>query len=292
MGKKIILITGAAKGIGRASAERLIGAGFTVYGGDIAFDEMADLEANGLHRLHMDVSDDESVTTAVSKVMSEQGQIDGLFANAGYACIGMFECVPIEEAKKQFEVNVWGVARSIQAVLPHMRDAAPEGRGRILITSSVAGKISAPGMGWYPASKHSVEAIADSLRMEMKACFPGIKVVVIEPGFVTTGLYGASVPTWMSARDSPAAKIYRQQLENSINNFKRTFEAGSPVETISEVVHEALTADEPEIRYAPNPDSWGAVYGKRLMHLSGQLDQILISRWLGRLDDDQPATID
>ncbi len=281
MDQRVVLITGAARGIGRASALRLMDNGFTVYGGDIAYDEMADLEARGMHRVHMDVTDDASVCNAVGAVIDDQGRIDGLFANAGYASIGMFECVPIEEAKRQFEVNVWGVTRSIQAVLPHMRSAAQEGRGRILITSSVAGKIAAPGMGWYPASKHCVEAIADGLRMEMTACFSGIKVVVIEPGFILTDLFDASVPSWEAASNAPAAHAYRDRLDRSMANFKRIFAAGSPVETVSDVVLEAFTCDDPKVRCSPNKDSWGAAYGKRLMRVTGQFDARMIDKWMG-----------
>ena len=118
--QKVVLITGAAKGIGRASAEKLMDEGWIVYGGDIAFDEMLDLERRGMHRLKMDVCSDEQVLDGVAKISAEQGRIDGVLANAGYTCMGMFELVSIEEAKKQYEVNVFGLARTVKAVLaPH-----------------------------------------------------------------------------------------------------------------------------------------------------------------------------
>ena len=167
--------------------------------GGIALGDMLDLEQRGMHRLKINVCSDEQVLDGVAKISAEQGRIDGVLANAGYTCMGMFELVSIEEAKKQYEVNVFGLARTVKAVLPHMRRAAPEGNGRIVLMSSAAGKVSPPGMGWYPSTKHAVEALADALRREMIYCFPGIEVVLIEPDFIPTELYNASEPTWHTA---------------------------------------------------------------------------------------------
>lgn len=277
---RVILITGAAHGIGRACAQQLISEGHTVYGGDIDFDAMADLETEGMKRLSMDVTSDEQVTAGVATVIAEQGRIDGLLANAGYTCMGMIETVDLDDAKRNFEVNVFGVARCVKAVLPHMRAAAAEGKGHIVIVSSVVGKVPAPGMAWYPATKHALEAFGDGLRMEMKACFPGIKVAMVEPGYIPTKLLDHSIPTLDTACSSPYADIYREQLDNFRENFTRGFNAGSPVETISTAVSKAFGAEKPKDRYRPNADAKAGVFAKK--YLEGKiLDDYTIANFIG-----------
>ncbi len=278
---KVVWITGAARGIGRGSAERLLEEGFRVYGGDIEYDAMADLEARGMRRLRVDVTRDEDVDAAVAKIMEAEGRIDGLVANAGYMCLGMIECVSIEEAKRNFEVNLWGMARCTLAVLPHMRAAAPEGRGRIVFMSSGAGKVPAPGMAWYPATKHALEAFADGLRMEMKATFPGIQVSMIEPGWVRTHLLEASLPTWEEASRSENADTYRRQLDDFKANVSAGFADGAAVETISEVVYEALTTERPKQRYMPNLSARAGIYAERFLEGTTLLDDKLIDVFLG-----------
>ncbi|MEM7126996.1 MAG: SDR family oxidoreductase [Chloroflexota bacterium] len=275
--QKVILITGAAKGIGRASAEQLMSEGHIVYGGDIAFEEMADLEAKGMHRLKWDVTIEQDSIDAAKQAFDEQGRIDGVFANAGYTCMGMYELVSLEEARRQFEVNVFGMASTVKAVLPYMRNAAPEGSGHIIFTSSGAGKVSPPGMGWYPATKHATEALADSLRREMMHLFPGIKVVLVEPGFIPTELYNASEPTWHKAMEHPEAEVYRKAMENYLYNFKKGFYDGAPVETISNVVSKAFNSDNPRKRYHPNPDAMGSIWASKLIENTDLFDKTLIN---------------
>ncbi len=285
--QKVVLITGAAKGIGRASAEKLMDEGWIVYGGDIAFDEMLDLEQRGMHRLKMDVCSDEQVLDGVAKISAEQGRIDGVLANAGYTCMGMFELVSIEEAKKQYEVNVFGLARTVKAVLPHMRRAAPEGNGRIVLMSSAAGKVSPPGMGWYPSTKHAVEALADALRREMIYCFPGIEVVLIEPGFIPTELYNASEHTWHAAMQHPEAEAYREAMENFLENFRTGFYAGSPVTTIADAVSKAFNSKKPNKRYAPNAEAKSTIYASKFIENADIFDKQVIKSTLSTPKQEQ-----
>jgi len=243
----VILITGASRGIGRASAERLLADGHVVYGGGISYDSMKDLEDRGLHRLKMDVTDEQAVNEGVATIVAEQGRIDGLLANAGYVCLGPLECVPIAEATANFEVNLFGVARAVNAVLPHMRKAS---QGHIVIISSVAGFVSPPGMGWYTATKHALEAYGNTLRMEVKRF--NIKVAIIQPGFVPTTIAGSSLPTLDRAKQSASADAYREEMANLRVNFTNAVDSGSPVETISNAVSRAFASDSPRHHYRPN----------------------------------------
>ena len=179
--QKVILITGTASGIGKAAAKTLIEKGHTVYGGDIQVEENLYLNDIGGHALIMDVTKDDQVNAGVQKVIDEQGRIDVLINNAGYGSFATIENIDMDELQYQFDVNVFGYARLQQAVLPHMRK---QRSGLVIEISSVVGEISYPMLGWYAATKHAVEAMADALRQEV-APF-GIDVVKIQPGAVKT----------------------------------------------------------------------------------------------------------
>ncbi len=279
---KVILITGAASGIGRACAHKMLAEGYTVYGGDKDFKGMADLAEQGLYPLDMNVCDEHQVSEGIDTIIANHGKIDGLLANAGYASIGLYETVTIEEAQKQFDTNVWGVARTIQAVLPHMRQAAPQGQGHIVIMSSGVGKLAMPGLSWYSASKHALEGLGDALRMEMAACFPGIKVALIEPGFIPTNIVKNSLPSWQQANASPAAEVYQDEMRRLKKNFTKLTEQGSAVETISQAVFEAFEAKRPKLRYAPNLETRSGIFAEKMVESTGLLDRVFISMMLGK----------
>jgi NAD(P)-dependent dehydrogenase (short-subunit alcohol dehydrogenase family) len=174
---KIVLITGTSSGIGEETVKGLIAAGYTVYAGARRLDRMKSLADAGAHVLALDVTDDDSMTAAVKTVLQETGRIDVLINNAGYGSYGALEDVPPEEARRQFDVNIFGLARLIQLVLPAMRAQCS---GRIVNISSIGGKFGEAFGSWYHATKYAVEGLSDSLRMEL---YPfGIDVVVIQPG--------------------------------------------------------------------------------------------------------------
>jgi NAD(P)-dependent dehydrogenase (short-subunit alcohol dehydrogenase family) len=174
---KIVLITGASSGIGEETVKRLMTAGYTVYAGARRLDRMKSLADAGAHVLALDLTDEASMTAAVNTVMQEAGRIDVLINNAGYGSYGALEDVPLEEARRQFEVNIFGLARLTQLVLPAMR---AQRSGRIVNVSSIGGKFGEPFGAWYHATKFALEGLSDSLRMEL---YPfGIDVVVIQPG--------------------------------------------------------------------------------------------------------------
>lgn len=179
--KKVILITGASSGIGYNAAQALARQGHRVYAAARRIELMEPLRANGIVPMKMDVTDSQSMSEGVQKVLEAEGRIDVLVNNAGYGYFGAIENVTMEEARRQVEVNVFGLAELTQLVLPVMRK---QGSGRIVNISSIAGRMVLPFGGWYHVSKFSVEALSDALRMEVRPF--GIDVVMIEPGGIKT----------------------------------------------------------------------------------------------------------
>jgi NAD(P)-dependent dehydrogenase (short-subunit alcohol dehydrogenase family) len=238
-----VLITGASSGIGKASALRLLDEGFRVYGAARRVDRMQDLEERGGTALPLDVTKDDSMQAALSRVLVESESIDILVNNAGYGLYGPVEEVPMDEARHQFEVNLFGLARLTQLVLPHMRE---QGGGRIVNMSSMGGKIYTPMGAWYHATKHALEGWSDCLRLEV-ARF-GIHVVVIEPGVIQTEfgevVAASSVET---SEDSAYAELARAVAEGA----KRTYRpgGGSPPEVIADLVARAAKDERPRTRY-------------------------------------------
>lgn len=178
---KVILITGASSGIGYEAAKMLAQRGHRIYGGARRTDLLATLEPFGVTPLYLDVTDPGSAKAAVDAVLAAEGRIDVLVNNAGYGFYGPVECAPPEKARRQMDVNVFGLARMTQLVLPGMRERHS---GLIVNVSSVAGRVNTYFGGWYHASKYAVEAISDATRMET-APF-GIHVAILEPGAVVT----------------------------------------------------------------------------------------------------------
>ncbi|MCL4113180.1 UNVERIFIED_CONTAM: hypothetical protein GTU68_051197 [Idotea baltica] len=178
---KVILVTGASSGIGKATALKLIKEGHTVYGAARRLNKMKELETAGGHAVALDVMDHERVKEVVKQILDQEGRIDVLVNNAGYALWGPVEEVGYEAAKRQFEVNIFGLAEVTKAVLPGMR---AQKSGRIINVSSVGGKIYSPLGAWYHATKHALEGWSDCLRLELKQF--GIDVVIIQPGAIAT----------------------------------------------------------------------------------------------------------
>jgi NAD(P)-dependent dehydrogenase (short-subunit alcohol dehydrogenase family) len=174
-------VTGGSSGIGEQAALRLRKAGFTTYAVARRVDRMTGLEAEGVTVFGMDVTDDASMVAGVERVLAEHGRLDVLVNNAGYGSYGPVEEVPIDEARRQFEVNLFGLARLTQLVLPGMRE---RGSGRIINISSIGAVIYEPFGAWYHATKNAVEGFSDSLRVEV-APF-GVHVVIIRPAGIIT----------------------------------------------------------------------------------------------------------
>ena len=179
--KKIAVVTGAGGGIGTEITNQLVDKGFFVYASDLSLEGMAHLDGDSIKKLIIDVTDESTIQAAIQSIHEVENRIDLLVNNAGYAQLGMVECVPIEAVERSFNVNVFGYGRMQRAVIPIMRK---QRSGRIINISSVVGKIPMPGFGWYSATKHAVEAMTDSLREEVSMF--GIHVSMVEPGLVAT----------------------------------------------------------------------------------------------------------
>jgi len=185
---RVVLITGCSSGIGRTTAERLAEKGWTVYATARNVEAIAPLEARGCRLLPLDVTDEESMQRAVEEVERAEGAVGVLINNAGYSQSGAVEDVPMEKIRRQFETNVFGLVRMCQLVLPGMRR---QGFGRLVNLSSMGGRLTFPGGGFYHATKYAVEAISDALRFEVRGF--GVDVVVIEPGLIRTGFAETAV---------------------------------------------------------------------------------------------------
>ena len=196
---KAVLITGCSSGIGQATARRLAASGWTVYATARRLESIADLEAAGCRTLALDVTDEDSMVAAVRTIEETHGAVGVLINNAGYSQSGAVETVSLEAARRQFETNVFGLARLTQLVLPKMRD---QRWGKIVNLGSMGGKLVFPGGGWYHATKHALEAVSDALRFEVRGF--GIDVILLEPGLITTEFGNAAVAS-MSEVDGPSA---------------------------------------------------------------------------------------
>ncbi len=246
---RAVLITGCSSGIGRATAERLARSGWTVYATARSTDSIADLGRAGCRVLKLDVTDEESMRAAVASVEHAEGAVGVLVNNAGYSLSGAIESVPLDEVRRQFETNVFGLVRLSQLVLPAMRR---QGFGRIVNLSSMGGRVTLPGGGFYHASKHAVEALSDALRFEVQGF--GVDVVVIEPGLIRTGFADAAVGTIADRSEDPAGPYdgFNQAVAAATagayrNGIGRTL-GGGP-ETVARAIEKAISAGRPHTRY-------------------------------------------
>lgn len=238
----VALITGASSGIGEASAVALAEAGWTVVGAARRLDRLESLRAKGVTPHTVDVTDDASMVALVEDVIAEHGRIDVLVNNAGYSVFGAVEDVPVDVARRQLEVNVLGVSRMSQLVLPHMREA---GSGRIINIASVAGQVSEPLGGWYHASKYAVEALSDAMRMELAP--HGVQVAIIEPGAIRTEFGGIAAD---SLAEYSGSGPYATQARRMARAHERMFGAdAADVDVVVRAVVHAATADRPRTRY-------------------------------------------
>jgi NAD(P)-dependent dehydrogenase (short-subunit alcohol dehydrogenase family) len=249
---KAVLITGCSSGIGWATAKRLSEVGWRVYATARNVEKIAPLQESGCRLLPLDVTDEDSMASAVEEVEREEGVVGALVNNAGYSQPGAVEAVPMEKVRAQFETNVFGLVRMCQLVLPGMRR---QGYGRIVNVSSMGGKLTFPGAGHYHASKHAVEAISDALRFEVEGF--GVKVSVIEPGLIRTGFANAAVGSMDGQEEGPYAGFDEAVARATTENYEQgpiSRLAGEP-EAVAEAIEHALSARSPRSRYAVTPSA-------------------------------------
>ncbi|CAN5275658.1 oxidoreductase [soil metagenome] len=245
---RAVLITGCSSGIGRATAERLAGRGWSVYATARDLASIQTLASPSCRLLRLDVTDPDSIQEAVAVVEDAAGAVGVLINNAGYSQSGAVETVPMDLVRTQFETNLFGPLGLIQAVLPGMRRA---GWGRIVNMSSMGGKLTFPGGGLYHASKHAMEALSDALRFEVRGF--GVDVIVVEPGIITTGFASAAASSVSAgtASEGPyddfnSAVAVAKQMVYEGGALRRL--GGGPG-AFARVIERALEAKHPRARY-------------------------------------------
>ncbi len=249
-GMETVLITGCSSGIGRATARVFLDDEWRVYATARDLEDVAELGEAGCETLELDVTNGNHPREVVDHIVDQDGQLDCLVNNAGYAQFGPLEDVPLRDVHRQFDVNVYGPHRLHRAVLPHMRS---QGSGRIINISSSLGRLVLPGGGAYCASKFALEAMSDALRAEVAEF--GIEVVLIEPGAVETQFAERAqteVETGIDRSDAYDA-LYRGINDVSLLGRERPF-ASEPGD-VAEVILNAATCADPESRYPVGPSS-------------------------------------
>ena len=266
---KAVLITGCSSGIGRATARRLAAGGWTVYATARRLESIADLEAAGCRTLALDVTDEGSMLTAVRAIEETHGAVGVLINNAGYSQSGAIETVSLEAVRRQFETNVFGLARLTQLVLPRMRD---QRWGKIVNLGSMGGKLVFPGGGWYHATKHALEAVSDALRFEVRGF--GIDVILLEPGLITTEFGNAAVAS-MSDVDGVASE---QAAADPYAKFNATVGAatqgayegplrllGAGPDRVAKVIEKSIRKRRAPTRVTITPSAKLSIPSRRLM---------------------------
>jgi NAD(P)-dependent dehydrogenase (short-subunit alcohol dehydrogenase family) len=253
---KAVLITGCSSGIGHASAEHLAKKGWKVYATARKEDAIEDLKAAGCEVLALDVTSDRSMRSAVKKVEEAEGAVGALVNNAGYSQSGAVETLDLDQVRRQFETNVFGLMRMCQLVLPGMRR---QRWGRIVNISSMGGRMTFPGGGAYHGTKYAVEAISDVLRFEVRGF--GIKVVIVEPGLILTRFGETAVGSMaegVEEEEGPYAGFNQAVAKVTANAYKADgplARLGGGPDTVAKVIEKALASRRPRSRYTVTPSA-------------------------------------
>jgi NAD(P)-dependent dehydrogenase (short-subunit alcohol dehydrogenase family) len=248
------LVTGASSGIGRATVRRLDAVGWKVFAGVRKEEDAAALREESSARLEpllLDITDAEAIAAAAERVGAEPGGLDGLVDNAGGAVPGPLEALPLEDFRRQIELNLTAQLAVTQAMLPAIRTA----RGRILLVSSIGGRVAVPFTGAYHAAKFGLEGLGDSLRQELAPW--GIRVVLIEPGSIDTPIWtrGEEDADEILARSPRMGELYGAAIERYRKVIRDTAERGIPPEKVAARIQHALEATRPKSRYLIGPDA-------------------------------------
>ena len=264
--KKIVLITGASAGIGKETAKLLHERGYIVYSASRRIDRMRDLQSMGINVLAMDVTNDDSMTSGVRHIIAAEGRIDVLINNAGFGSYGAVEDVSMADARYQLDVNLFGLARLTQLVLPYMRR---QHSGKIVNVTSIGGKMAAPLGGWYHASKFAVEGLSDSLRIEVKPF--GIDVILIEPGGVKTEWGGIAMD---NLRKVSGETAYKDLAGRMTGMAERIDAKNVDPSVIAALILHAIEAKKPKARYVKGYMAGPILFMKRWLS-DAQFDRMI-----------------
>jgi short-subunit dehydrogenase len=239
--KKIALVTGASAGIGKSTVRQLLQDGLVVYATARRLEKMKDIEEEGAIIKKMDVTDETSMTRLVNEIIRKEGRIDVLVNNAGYGSYGAIEDVSLDEARRQFDVNIFGLARLSQLVLPYMRNNK---FGKIINISSMGGKVYTPMGGWYHATKHALEGFSDCLRIETSPF--GVDVIVVEPGGIKSEWGDIAIEHML---ETSGKGVYANMANKTAQSFKKSYKSASEPELIARTISRAIKAKRPKTRY-------------------------------------------
>src|SRR5215207_1992441 len=262
---RTVIITGCSSGIGEATASRLAKSGWTVYATARKVEALEALAREGCRVLALDVTSEGAMTAAVETVIAESGRIDGLVNNAGYSQSGAAETLDLDDVRRQFETNVFGLLRMCQLVLPTMR---AQRSGRIVNISSMGGRLVFPGGGAYHATKFAVEALSDAMRFEVAGF--GVKVVLVEPGLITTNFDNAAVASMREHDDGPYTAFNSQVAKSTTEVYSGPMaRLGGAPDAVAKVIEKALNARRPKIRYAVTASAKLSLASRKLIGARG-----------------------
>ncbi len=268
--QRVALVTGASSGIGEATVKRLLRDGYLVYAAARRTGRMAPLQALGARVAPLDLTDDGSIVAVAELVRESCGRLDVLVNNAGYGSYGALEDVPQAEARRQFEVNLFGLARLCQLVLPMMR---AQRSGRIVNVSSIGGRFGEPFGSWYHATKYALEGLSDSLRMELIPF--GIDVVIIEPGAIRTEWGAIAKDGLLQASGDTAYGRYARRHAR-MHEQADVLRISSPPEAVAAVIGRSVAARRPRVRYPAGGGARAILFLQRC--LSGRMQDRLMWR--------------
>jgi short-subunit dehydrogenase len=250
----IVLLTGASSGIGAATARLLVQRGLTVYGTTRRLDALPQNAPDSVRWIEMDIRDDDSVNRGVRFVIDAESQLNALVCNAGYGIFGSVEETPIDRARQQFETNFFGTLRTLRAALPHLR-TRPD--SRVVLVGSLAGRAPIPFQAHYSASKAATEALALALRNELHADRVGVSL--IEPGDIRTAFNDAT------DFDQTQQSSYGERISRCRRVIEESLLRAPGPESVAIVIHRALTARRPRVRYTVGAESRLVPLGRRLL---------------------------
>jgi NAD(P)-dependent dehydrogenase (short-subunit alcohol dehydrogenase family) len=254
---RVAIVTGASAGIGAVTSRLLHERGFRVYAVARRSDRMAPLAALGIHTVRADITDEDDRAALVDRVVTESGRIDVLVNNAGYGSFGALEDVPLDEARRQFEVNVFGAARLCQLVLPHLR---AQGSGRIINVSSVGARMYQPLGAWYHATKYALEGLSDCLRVELRPL--GIDVVLIRPGGIATEFPRVAGERLLTTSGDGAYADYARRYAATLTAEAKGISSPS---VVARAIGRAATARRPRARYSVGRGAKAALLARWLL---------------------------